>query len=114
MGSVLLLGVILPCLPAPEPCATGNLIVCLALQRYMLGSGEVECHHLTNLGSQVPIRGLTFSPGGSSIAISGDDSCIKLLAVDTKKVTVLTPPAAVHLSALQSSYNFQWPEYQWG
>eukprot|EP00891_Asterochloris_glomerata_P004478 jgi/Astpho2/4478/Aster-x1249 len=54
-------------------------------KRYMLASGEVECHHLTNLGSQVPIRGLTFSPGGSSIAISGDDSCIKLLAVDTKK-----------------------------
>lgn len=80
------------CLPASEPC--GTLTICAVLQRYMLASGEVECHHLTNLGSQVPIRGLTFSPGGSSIAISGDDSCIKLLAVDTKKVTVLMRPAA--------------------
>ena len=94
MGSVLPLGVVAPCLPASEQGESGIFTVCVALQRYMLASGEVECHHLTNLGSQVPIRGLAFSPGGSSIAISGDDSCIKLLAVDTKKVTTLMPPAA--------------------
>ena len=86
MGFVRLLSLVAPCLPDLSLVRLA-FTVCVALQRYMLASGEVECHHLTNLGSQVPIRGLTFSPGGSSIAISGDDSCIKLLAVDTKKVT---------------------------